>query len=190
MKPLQIGRMGTLFVAVWSSGYIGGSLAASAMAPLANLWRFAIGGTVLAVIARRRRDVWPRGARGLGAAALVGVLLFTVQFGGLYIGMASGTPASTTALIACSSPLLVAAVGALLRWDRLSWRRWPASLWASSAWPSPWPTGSADPRASPRWPGPWSALPDSHPAPSCKADCVPARAPRHSRRPRSRPRPS
>ena len=48
------------------------------------------------------------------------MLLFAVQFGGLYTGMALGTPAGTTALIACSSPLLVAAVGALLGWDRLT----------------------------------------------------------------------
>src|SRR5689334_7761462 len=116
MKSLQIDRTGALFIGVWSSGYIGGSLATAAIAPLAaNLWRFVIGGVLLAGIARRRREAWPRG-RGLAAAALIGVLLFTVQFGGLYTGMASGTPAATTALIACSAPLLVAAAGALLGW--------------------------------------------------------------------------
>ena len=41
----------------------------------------------------------------------VGVLLFAVQFGGLYIGLADGMPAGTTALIACSAPLLVAVAG-------------------------------------------------------------------------------
>src|SRR5690349_5388703 len=80
MKALQVDRSGVLFIGVWSSGYIGGSLAASAIAPLAaNLWRFVLGGAVLAVIARRRREAWPRGIAGLGTAALVGVLLFTVQ---------------------------------------------------------------------------------------------------------------
>jgi drug/metabolite transporter (DMT)-like permease len=125
MKPLRVDLTGATFIAVWSSGYIGGSVAAKAIAPLAaNLWRFAAGVVVLALIARWRREAWPRGIRQYAAAALVGVLLFAVQFGGLYIGMASGTPAPTTALIACSSPLLVAAVGALLGWDRLSPRRW------------------------------------------------------------------
>src|SRR5437762_6947780 len=52
------------------------------------------------------------------------MLLFAVQFGGLYIGMAKGTPAATTALIACSSPLLVATVSAALGWETLSARRW------------------------------------------------------------------
>jgi drug/metabolite transporter (DMT)-like permease len=129
MKSLHVDRSGTLFVAVWSSGYIGGSVAASAIAPLtANLWRFLLGGAVLAVIARLRHEAWPRGARNLAAAAAVGTLLFTVQFGGLYIGMAEGTPAATTALIACSSPLVVAAVAALLGWERLSPRRWSGIL--------------------------------------------------------------
>ena len=124
MKALQVDRSGVLFIGVWSSGYIGGSLATSAIAPLAaNLWRFVLGGMVLAAIARHRREAWPRG-RALGGAAVIGVLLFTVQFGGLYIGMASGTPASTTALIACSSPLLVAGVSAVLGWERLSMRHW------------------------------------------------------------------
>jgi drug/metabolite transporter (DMT)-like permease len=124
MKSLHVDRDGTLFIGVWSSGYIGGALATSAIAPLAaNLWRFLLGGLLLAGIARHRREAWPRG-RALASAAVIGALLFTVQFGGLYIGMASGTPAGTTALIACSSPLLVAAASALLGWDRLSPRRW------------------------------------------------------------------
>jgi drug/metabolite transporter (DMT)-like permease len=124
MKSLHMDRSGALFIGVWSSGYIGGSIATSAIAPLAaNLWRFVLGGIMLAGIARHRREAWPRGP-ALGAAAGIGVLLFTVQFGGLYIGMANGTPAATTALIACSAPLLVAAASAVLRWDRLSMRHW------------------------------------------------------------------
>ena len=49
MQPLQVDRMGALFVLVWASGYIGGSIAAETIAPLtANLWRFVLGGAVLA----------------------------------------------------------------------------------------------------------------------------------------------
>jgi drug/metabolite transporter (DMT)-like permease len=89
-----------------------------------NLWRFALGAVVLAVVARWRREAWPRGVRDLASVAAVGVLLFAVQFGGLYTGLAMGTSAATTALIACASPLLVAAVSAVLGWDHLSPRRW------------------------------------------------------------------
>jgi drug/metabolite transporter (DMT)-like permease len=54
----------------------------------------------------------------------VGVVLFAVQFGGLYIGLADGMPAGTTALIACSAPLLVAVAGAGLGWERLAPVQW------------------------------------------------------------------
>jgi drug/metabolite transporter (DMT)-like permease len=125
MKSLHVDRLGVLFVAVWTSGYVFGGLAARSIAPLtANFWRFVIAAAVLAVLAGRRRERWPGGARELWSLAGVGVLLFTVQFGGLYTGMAQGTPAGTTALIACSSPLVVAVAGAALGWDRLSPRRW------------------------------------------------------------------
>src|SRR5436305_15027709 len=94
MKPLHIDRTGVVFVVVWSSGYIGGSIAASVIAPLAgNLWRFAIGGVVLAVIARYRRRPWPRSRRELGMVAALGVLLFTVPSGRPCARMAGGPPA-------------------------------------------------------------------------------------------------
>jgi drug/metabolite transporter (DMT)-like permease len=125
MKPLQVDRAGATFVLVWASGYLVGSIASEHIAPLAaNLWRFVIGAAVLAVIAGRRREAWPRGPGELTLVAGLGVLMFAVQFGGLYTGMAEGTPAGTTALIACSSPLLVAAASHALGWDRLSPRRW------------------------------------------------------------------
>jgi drug/metabolite transporter (DMT)-like permease len=40
------------------------------------------------------------------------MLLFAVQFGALYIALAAGMSAATTALIACSSPVAVAALSA------------------------------------------------------------------------------
>ena len=189
MKSLQMDRDGALFIGVWSSGYIGGSLATSAIAPLAaNLWRFVIGGVLLAMIARRRREIWPRG-RVLGAAAVIGVLLFTMQFGGLYIGMANGTPASTTALIACSSPLLVATVSAVLGWDRLSMRQWAgialgvagvAVTLADRLGRPPSLTALA-----------WTLLGLAGLAAGTvlRVDCGPAPAPPHSRRARSPPPP-
>lgn len=110
---------------VWSSGYIGGAIATESIAPLTvTLWRFAIASLLLGVIAWRRRERWPQGRRELVGAIATGVLLFAVQFGALYIALAVGMPAATTALIACSSSLVVAALSAVLRWERLSPRQW------------------------------------------------------------------
>lgn len=125
MKSLRMDRLAILFILVWSSGYVVGSIATQVIAPLSvTLWRFVVAAAVLGMIARMRGEVWPRGVRQLAPVALTGVLMFGVQFGGRYIGLAAGMPASTTALIACSAPLLVALGSAALRWDRLSTLQW------------------------------------------------------------------
>ncbi|MBN9619175.1 MAG: DMT family transporter, partial [Actinobacteria bacterium] len=60
----------------------------------------------------------------LAGIAGVGIPLFAVQFGALYTAMAEGMPAATVALVACSSPMLVAIGSALLRWERITPIRW------------------------------------------------------------------
>ncbi len=124
MKSLPA-AMSVAFVLVWSSGYLVGSLATAVMAPLTvTLWRFVLAAAVLAMIAFARHERWPHGGRALARVSGVGVLLFAVQFGGLYIGLADGMPAGTTALIACTAPMLVAVAGAGLGWERLAPVQW------------------------------------------------------------------
>src|SRR5215510_3342399 len=121
MKALQQHWLPVVFVLLWSSAYIAGAIATPAIAPLTvTLWRFVIAGSLLALIAWHRGEVWPRGRRELGGAVATGVLLFAVQFGALYIGLAQHMPAATTALIACSAPLFVALASALLDLERMS----------------------------------------------------------------------
>jgi drug/metabolite transporter (DMT)-like permease len=124
MKALQEQRLPAAFVLLWSSAYIAGAVATPAIAPLTiTVWRFAIAGLILALVAWRRGEVWPTG-RALAGAIGTGVLLFGVQFGALYTGMAEHMPAATIALIACSAPLFVATASAALGWERLIARRW------------------------------------------------------------------
>jgi drug/metabolite transporter (DMT)-like permease len=124
MKSLRVDVLGLVFVLVWSSGYVVGALATEVIAPLTvTLWRFAVASLVLASFAAWRHERWPHG-RQLAAVLAVGVPMFAIQFGALYTAMADGMPASTTALIACSSPLLVAMVGAFAGWERLSAVQW------------------------------------------------------------------
>jgi drug/metabolite transporter (DMT)-like permease len=89
-----------------------------------TLWRFSIAGALLALYAWQRRERWPSGLHELGGAIAAGVMLFALQFGALYTGMAQHMPAATTALIACSAPLFVATASAALGWERVSARRW------------------------------------------------------------------
>src|SRR5215469_9335770 len=125
MKSLQQYGLSIAFVMVWSSGYIGGAMATESIAPLTvTLWRFAIASLLLGAIAWRGRERWPHGRREIVGAIATGMLLFALQFGALYIALAAGMPAATTALIACSSLLAVAALSAALGWERLSRRQW------------------------------------------------------------------
>jgi len=119
MKALRIDVLGIASVLVWSSGYLVGSIATRTMAPLAvTVWRFAVAACVLALVAVVRRERWPRGREALALLG-VGVPFFAVQFGAFYSAMADGLTAGTTSLIACSSPLAVAAIGAASGWERL-----------------------------------------------------------------------
>ena len=125
MKPLRLAVLiPGVFILVWSSGYVVGALGTEVVAPeTITLWRFVGAAALLAVIAGVRRERWPHGA-DLARVALVGVLFFGVQFAALYYGMSAGVPASTTALVACSAPLVVAAVSARLGWETLTTRQW------------------------------------------------------------------
>ncbi|HEX4016794.1 MAG TPA: DMT family transporter [Frankiaceae bacterium] len=124
MKPLRPETYSVAFVLVWSSGYVMGALATQVIEPLTvTMWRFLVAALVLAAIAYVRREQWPRG-RELAQLAAIGVPMFAIQFGALYTALADGMPASTTSLIACSSPLLVAVISSAARWERLSPLRW------------------------------------------------------------------
>ncbi len=124
MKALRIDALGTAFILTWSSGYIVGSIATRTMAPLAvTMWRFAAAAALLAIVAVVRRERWPRGRQALALLG-VGVPMFAVQFGALYTAMADGVTAGTAALIACSSPLAVAALMAVSGWERLRPTQW------------------------------------------------------------------
>jgi len=125
MEALQRRGLPILFVLVWSSAYVAGAIATQVIAPLTvTLWRFAVAALVLGAIAWVRHERWPRRPREIARAALAGVLLFAVHFGGLYLGLGAHMPAATTALIACSAPLLVASVSAALGWEQLRGKQW------------------------------------------------------------------
>ena len=124
MKALQQVALSVGTVLVWSSGYVVGSVATRSMPPLAvTMWRFAVAAVLLAVVAVVRRERWPQPREALALLG-VGVPMFAIQFGALYTAMAQGLSAGTTALIACSSPLVVAAIGAVTGWERLRPSQW------------------------------------------------------------------
>jgi drug/metabolite transporter (DMT)-like permease len=67
MKTLHGHGVPIAFVAVWSSGYIGGAIATESIAPLTvTLWRFVVASLLLGIVAWRRQERWPQGRRDRG----------------------------------------------------------------------------------------------------------------------------
>jgi drug/metabolite transporter (DMT)-like permease len=125
-RSLRI-RKATMTV-LWSSGFIAGALgAAHAPALTMTFWRFTLAAPLMALIALATRARWPSTRGELGRLALVGVLLQAVQFSGIYLSLQYGVPAGLAALLAGSSPLLVAVLASVLLGERLEPRQWLGS---------------------------------------------------------------
>ncbi|MFC7728842.1 DMT family transporter [Actinomadura keratinilytica] len=113
------------FVPIWSSGYIAGTIGARAGPTLALVaWRFVLAAAVLGAIAAATRAPWPRGRAVYAHLLVSGVLLQTVQLGGVFLGLGRGVPAGLSSLILSACPLVVAAAAVPLFAERLTARQW------------------------------------------------------------------
>lgn len=111
----------------WTSGYIVGALAAAHTPALTfSFWRLLVAAPLMGAIALASGARWPRGVE-LGWVALAGLLLQAVQFTGVYTALEVGVPAGLVALLAGTSPVLVAVGGSLLFDERLDRRQWIGS---------------------------------------------------------------
>src|SRR5215211_6101093 len=123
---LRLGK--TLMVPVWSSGFIVGTLAVRHAPGLSILfWRMAIASVAMATIALALRVRWPSDRRTLARMVLVGLLLQVAQFAGIFLALQYGVAAGLTALLAGSSPLLVAVLATVLLDEHLEPVQWAGS---------------------------------------------------------------
>jgi drug/metabolite transporter (DMT)-like permease len=114
-----------VFIPIWSSGYIAGTIGARGGASLALVaWRFLVAVIVLGLFAVLTRAPWPTEPRAYGHLLVTGVLLQTVQLGGVFLGLGQGVPAGLSALILGACPLIVAGVAVPMFDERLSRRQW------------------------------------------------------------------
>jgi drug/metabolite transporter (DMT)-like permease len=114
-----------VFVLIWSSGFLVGSIGSRASGtPLALVaWRLLLALAVLAPIALVTRAPWPRQPRVWGHLLLIGALLQTVQLGAVYLGLSQGVSAGLSSLVLSTAPLVVAAVAVPMFAERLSGRQ-------------------------------------------------------------------
>jgi drug/metabolite transporter (DMT)-like permease len=118
-----------VMVPVWSSGFIVGTLAVRHASGLSILfWRMSIAALVMAAIALVTRVEWPRDRRTLLEMIAVGLLLQAAQFVGIFLALEHGVSAALVALLAGSSPLLVAVLATVLLDEHLEPVQWVGSL--------------------------------------------------------------
>ncbi len=118
-----------VMVPVWSSGFIVGTIAVRHAPGLSILfWRMSVAALVMGAIAMAFRAPWPREPRAIAQMVVVGLLLQAAQFVGIFLALQHGVPAGLTALLAGSSPLLVAVLATFLLDEHLTPVQWLGSL--------------------------------------------------------------
>jgi drug/metabolite transporter (DMT)-like permease len=106
----SIAALGTLFVILWSTGYIAGKVAllhAGAFTLL--LVRFGAATLAFALLAALARAPLPD-RRATLLSAVVGVLSLALQFGAVYLGVQWGAEVGVAALVIGAMPLVTAAL--------------------------------------------------------------------------------
>lgn len=111
------------FVVLWSSGFVGATLAAPAGSTAGVLaWRYVITALVLLAAVRLTHPRRPSRRDVLEQAAL-GVLAHVVFLGAVFSASAGGVSAATVALVCALQPMLVTVVGRLGWGDQVSRRQ-------------------------------------------------------------------
>jgi drug/metabolite transporter (DMT)-like permease len=125
IPPYAAAAMPTLFVLLWSTGFIGAKLGLPHAEPLTFLTaRFLLAAAIMTVLAALAGAPAPRDARALGHLAVAGCLLNTVYLGGVYVAISRGIGAGTSALIVSLQPLIIAAVAGPVLGEPVSRRQW------------------------------------------------------------------
>lgn len=114
----------TLFVALWSTGFIVARYGTRDAGPFTFLTlRLFIAAVILLALARVMGH--SRLTRGqVTIAAVVGLCMHALYLGGVFFAVSRGLPSGITALIAGTQPVLTATAGRWLLHERLSRRQW------------------------------------------------------------------
>lgn len=103
------GLLPLLFVAVWSTGFIGAKFGLPDAEPLTFLaWRYAAVIVLMLPVVLVLRAPWPRSLAACGHIAVTGLLVHAVYLGGVFTAISHGLPAGITALVVGLQPLVTA----------------------------------------------------------------------------------
>jgi drug/metabolite transporter (DMT)-like permease len=126
--PRRLGSqaaMPTLFVLLWSTGFIGAKYGLPYAEPFTFLLlRFGLVALLLGAAALVVRAPWPGHWTQVGHIAVAGLLVQGVYLGGVFAAIHRGVPAGVSALIVGIQPILTAAVVGPLLGERVRPRQW------------------------------------------------------------------
>jgi len=114
-----------LFVALWSTGFIGAKYGLPDAEPLTFLTiRYALVLLLMGAIVLWTRAPWPQGRRAWGHIAVSGLLVHGVYLAGVFTAIGHGLPAGITALVVGLQPLLTALGAGLFLGERVRSTQW------------------------------------------------------------------
>jgi drug/metabolite transporter (DMT)-like permease len=114
-----------LFVALWSTGFIGAKLGLPYVEPATFLEiRFFIVLALLLPLCWVVRAPWPRTRAEILHMAFAGALIQGGYLGGVFLSLSRGMPAGVSSLITALQPILAAVLSARLLGERTNARQW------------------------------------------------------------------
>lgn len=123
-KSLFLAAAPLLFVALWSTGFIGTKGAALNADPFAYLTvRFTLAAVLMAAITLALRAPWPTRAQA-GRAGITGLLLHAGYLGGVTTAIWLGLPAGIASVLVGVQPLLTGLLSWPLLGERVAGRQW------------------------------------------------------------------
>lgn len=115
----------TLFVLLWSTGFVGAKYGLPYAEPFTFLGvRLVIAAALLTVVAVALRSASMPSPSGYGRAAVVGVFLHAGYLGGVFYALSVGVPAGVTAVVVSLQPVLTAVLATRVLQERLVVRQW------------------------------------------------------------------
>ena len=114
-----------LFVVLWSTGFIAAKYGLPYAPPLEFLLvRFALVASLITLVAFATRATWPRDRRQIAHIAVAAWLVHGVYLGGVFIAIAAGMPAGTSAMLVGLQPILTVFLARAWLGERISRLQW------------------------------------------------------------------
>jgi drug/metabolite transporter (DMT)-like permease len=119
----------SLFVLLWSTGFIAARYGLPYAPPLKFLLvRFALVTALMLVVTLVTRAPWPRNARQVAHVAVAASLVHGVYLGGVFVAIAAGMPAGTSAMLVGLQPILTVFIARAWLGERISALQWSGLL--------------------------------------------------------------